>query len=183
MHTLLTETKCDRGLHQLHAKLPQNLKFNHNYDVQLIVLFTPSYWVLTKTRKNYITNKDSCYFLKLFFLITCNKYYHIKNSVATEKDTFALIIEILKTPWSLIADVYEHVYVHASVYVLAAARASLACLPLTVLRVMLMMNTVLMRRIVSSHLINRAIRKPRKGKIAQMCIGNIKISRKAMWEK
>jgi len=86
----------------------------------------------------------------------------------TENDTFALIIEILKISWSLIADVYEHIYVHASIYVLAAARASLTCLPLTVLRVMLMMNTVLMRWIVSSHLINRAIRKTRKGKIAQM---------------
>lgn len=86
--------------------------------------------------------------------------------MTTEKDTFALTIEILKTSWSLIADVYEHVYVHASVYMLAAARASLTCLPLTILRVMLMMNTVLMRWIVSSR-INRAIRKPRKGKIAQ----------------
>lgn len=52
-------------------------------------------------------------------------------------------------PRPLNADVYERVYVHASVYVLAAARASLACLPLTVLRVMLMTNTVLIRWAVS----------------------------------
>lgn len=62
-------------------------------------------------------------------------------------------------------DVYERAYVHARVYVLAAARASLACVPLTVLRVMLMTNTVLMRWAVPIHLIKHAIRRSNEEEI------------------
>lgn len=57
---------------------------------------------------------------------------------------------------------------------LAIVRASLACLPLTVLRVMLMTNTVLMRWAVSSHLINRAIRKSGEGKIGSENISGVR---------
>lgn len=156
------------------VKLPQNFKFNH---VQLIVLFTPTYWVLNKIRKKYII-EDSCYLKKNFCY---NKYHCIKNNIAPEADT--LIIEMFKIPQSLNVDVYEHVYVHASVYVLTAARASLPCLPLTVLRVMLMMNTVLMRWAVSSHLINRAMRKSRKERLRKMYREYEKYVYRGSWEK
>lgn len=42
------------------------------------------------------------------------------------------MIKILENAESLDVDVYERIYDHASVYVLAIVRAGLACLPLTV---------------------------------------------------
>lgn len=162
----LTETKCDRNLHRLHANHKISNLINLS-DVQLIVLFTPSYWVLNKI---HCITKDFS-FPKFF----C---YNINITVLKMTDENTLIIETFKTPRSLYVDVYEHVYVHASVYVLTAARASLPCLPLTVLHVMLMTNTVLMRWAVSSHLINRAMRKPRKERLRKCIESTRKISGK-----